>query len=124
MNDNLSRVTLRIQGSDYTVLTDEAPDYVQSLAHKLDDKLRSILAADERVSLTSAAILAALDYLNDMQKSARGADNLRSQIKDYLEDSAKSRIEVEESRRTIERLRREIETLNGMLGSSPSSLIR
>ena len=40
--------------------------------------------------------------------STIGADNMRAQIKDYLEDAAKAKLAAEESRREVERLRREI----------------
>ena len=38
---------------------------------------------------------------------------MRAQIKDYLEDAAKAKLELEEERREVERLRRELGYLNG-----------
>ena len=45
------------------------------------------------------------------KKSTASSDNLRAQIKDYLEDSARARMEVDVARREIERLNREISSL-------------
>ena len=49
-----------------------------------------------------------LGYLDELKKSTSGADNMRAQIKDYLEDAAKAKLSAEEARREVERLRREI----------------
>ena len=63
--------------------------------------------------MTAAAVLSALDYLDELEKSSASADNMRSQIKDYLEDAAKAKLEAEEAKKEIERLRREIGYLKG-----------
>ena len=60
------------------------------------------------VSVTTAAVITALGYLDELKKSTSGADNMRAQIKDYLEDAAKAKLAAEEARREVERLRREI----------------
>ena len=86
-----NRVHLKIGGSAYTVLTDDAPEYVEELAEELDKEMRSII--NENPSLSASS------------------DNLRAQIKDYLEDSARARMEVDVARREIERLNREISSL-------------
>ena len=88
-----NRVHLKIGGSAYTVLTDDAPEYVEELAEELDKEMRSIIKADT------------------CKKSTASSDNLRAQIKDYLEDSARARMEVDVARREIERLNREISSL-------------
>ena len=59
--------------------------------------------------------LAALDYCDEAVKATESADNLRSQIKDYLEDSSQARMEAEEARREIEKLKKEVQTLRGRL---------
>ena len=56
--------------------------------------------------MTMAAVLAALDYCDEAVKATESADNLRSQIKDYLEDSSQARMEADEARRENEKLKR------------------
>ena len=41
----------------------------------------------------TAAVITALGYLDELKKSTSGADNMRAQIKDYLEDAAKAKLE-------------------------------
>ena len=56
-----------------------------------------------------------LDQADACKKATASADNLRAQIKDYLEDSARARMEVDVARREIERLNREISNLREKL---------
>ena len=49
-----------------------------------------------------------ISILDELKKSTSGADNMRAQIKDYLEDAAKAKLAAEEARREVERLRREL----------------
>jgi len=102
-----NRVHLKIGGSAYTVLTDDAPEYVEELAEGVGKEMRSIIS----LSVTQAAVLTALDKADTCKKSTASSDNLRAQIKDYLEDSARARMEVDVARREIERLNREISSL-------------
>ena len=102
-----NRVHLKIGGSAYTVLTDDAPEYVE----ELDKEMRSIINENPSLSVTQAAVLTALDKADTCKKSTASSDNLRAQIKDYLEDSARARMEVDVARREIERLNREISSL-------------
>ena len=109
----MNKVKLNICGSHYIVSAQEDEAYVLSLAEKLDKDMSAVLAAAPSASVTSAAILTALDYLDDLKKTNLGADNMRAQIKNYLEDAAKAKLEVEEAKREIERLRKEIGYLKG-----------
>ena len=102
-------VVIHVAGSEYNILTDEDPAYVESLAETLDQDITNIVAANRRLSMTQAAILAALDYADKAAKESEAADNLRSQIKDYLEDSARYKMEAEVARRDVERLQKELQ---------------
>ena len=67
------------------------------------------------LSQTQCAVLVALDQADAAKKATASSDNLRAQIKDYLEDSARARMEVDVARREIERLNREISNLRSKL---------
>ena len=114
-----NRVHLKIGGSAYTVLTDDAPEYVEELAEELDKEMRSIINENPSLSVTQAAVLTALDKADTCKKSTASSDNLRAQIKDYLEDSARARMEEDVARREIERLNREIRRRIRVVGCFP-----
>lgn len=102
-------VVIRVAGSEYTILTDEDPSYVEALAATLDKDVTDIIKSNSRLSMTQAAILAALDYADKAAKESEAADNLRGQIKEYLEDSARYKMEAEVARRDVERLQKELQ---------------
>lgn len=106
-----NRVKLFIAGSEYVMLSDDNEEYVKALGEDVDEKISELMSRNSRLSPMMASILTALDYCDQYKKALSTADNLRSQIKDYLEDSAKARIEADEARREIERLNREIQAL-------------
>lgn len=110
-----NKVTLKICGGSYTIVTEDDPDYVENLGELIDKEMRAIGAEAPTLSQTQCAILVALDQADACKKATASADNLRAQIKDYLEDSARARMEVDVARREIERLNREISTLRSKL---------
>ncbi|WP_444642779.1 cell division protein ZapA [Caproiciproducens sp. R1] len=110
-----NRVKLNICGCECVISSDDSESYVRSIGDEVEKAMDDITGKNERVSITMAAVITALRYCDEAHKSAGGADNLRSQIKDYLEDSSHARMEAEEARREIERLKREIQTLRARL---------
>lgn len=112
---NKNKVQVKIGGATYTIVTEDDPEYVEGLAETLNDEIRSICNANPTLSMTQAAVLVALDQTDACKKASASSDNLRAQIKDYLEDSARARMEVDVARREVERLNREISELREKL---------
>lgn len=110
-----NKVQLRINGSRYTIVTDDAPEYVEELGELVDSEIRAVSTKNPSLSSVQCAVLVALNQADDCKKATATADNLRAQIKDYLEDSARARMEVDVARREIERLNREISNLRQKL---------
>lgn len=107
-----NRVTLHIAGSDYVVTSDENGGYMQELGAQVDKAMRELLE-NPRVSTTMAAVLVALNNADMAQKANDAADNLRAQMKGYLDDNARARAEADNARREVERLRRELQEARG-----------
>ncbi|MCQ2462047.1 MAG: cell division protein ZapA [Clostridia bacterium] len=119
-----NRVKLVVGGAEYTVLADDDTKYVQELGKEVDSALDSIIKENKRISTTQAAILLALDYADMYKKSTAGADNLRAQIKDYLDDAATAkgkadmaRHETEKCRKELDDAKEEIKRLNTQIAS-------
>lgn len=110
-----NRVNLKICGSSYSILTEDDPDYVEELGELIDKEMKQVSQEAPSLSTTQCAVLVALDQADSCKKATASADNLRAQIKDYLEDSARARMEVDVARREIERLNREISNLRNKL---------
>lgn len=106
-----NKVRLKIGGSEFAITTPDEPAYVEKIAGEVNEKITKITRDTPRASITMAAILTALDYCDAYKKSEKSADHLRGQIKDYLEDSARARMEADVARREIERLNRELQQI-------------
>ncbi len=114
---NKNKVHVKIGGATYTIVTEDDPEYVENLADMINNEIRIICNSNPALSITQAAVLVALDQADACKKSTASADNLRAQIKDYLEDSARARMEVDVARREVERLNREISELRERLAN-------
>lgn len=106
-----NKVKLSICGVDYYISTDDDVKYVQTLGNELDMRLNKLMRENSRLSVTQAAVLAALEFMDMAKKEEQSAENLRSQIQEYLEDAARAKTNAEVSRREAERLSKELSTL-------------
>ena len=99
----LNRVTVTIRGEQYTLLATESQDYVERVAAYVDEKLAQTASAGN-MALVDCAVLTALNIADERFKEQEAAENLRRQIKDLLEESAKQKLELSEAKREIFKL--------------------
>lgn len=102
-----NKVKVTIAGIDYALSTEESPEYTTVLATEIDERLKEIRAANPFISTNQAAVLIALQYANTSKKAEQSADNLRAQIKDYLEDASQAKSERDFYKREIDRMKAE-----------------
>ncbi len=113
MADN--KIELTIAGLSIIVSTPEDAAFTQALAEEVDGDIRTIMKANEGASVTSAALLCAIDYLFEQKRAEKSSGNMRSQIKDYLAEAAAAKLECEEEHRRTLDLSAEIQTLRTQL---------
>lgn len=116
-----NRVKVSIMDAEYIVLSDEDESYIIETAAEIEKKIMTIINSNSKISMLMATTLTAMDYCDIAKKSNLASDNLRSQIKDYLEESSKSRAQLEESKKEIAKLNREIQTLKMKLSEQQKS---
>lgn len=100
-----NKVKLTVCGIDYFITTDESVEYTENLGKKIDERMGQILRSGALVTMTQAAVLTALETADELSKSESEVQNLRSQMKDYLEDSAKAKSERDYYKRELERVK-------------------
>ena len=81
-----SIVRLIICGSSYVVNTSESEDYMKNLAVRLILDMNELMASSNSVSITTAAVMTALNYRDELEKASGSADNMRRQIKDFVDE--------------------------------------
>jgi len=99
-----NRVTVTIADQTYTLLAGESQEYMDQVAGLVDSQLRDTLRTGGRLSLMEGAILTAMNLADSYLKEQEGANNLRRQIKETLEESAKLKLELSEAKREIFKL--------------------
>lgn len=110
-----NKIKITVCGSSYVIATTDPEEYVQGLAERLDRDMNELMAQNQSASVAASAVITAMGYLDEMKKNAAGADNMRSQIKDYLEDAAKAKLAADKAQREVQRLEREVQNLRAEL---------
>lgn len=107
----VNKVRVSIAGTPYAIATTDSEKYIQTLARKLDEDITKLLDDNENLSVTKAAVFCAMDYLDEYRKSTGSAENMRSQIQDYIADAARAKLAEDKAKAENEVLRREAAAL-------------
>lgn len=90
-----NKVLVKIYGRDYLLATEESQGYSDRLADMLNEKLRKAMTGKSELSRLDGAMLVALEALDEAYKNRQSIDNIRGQIKDYVEAADKAKAEAE-----------------------------
>ncbi len=111
----MNKVKVTVCGKDFSLQTDEAPSYYLALAKKLDREIMKMVDLGDNISVQSAAILVGLTAFDELQKSNDSIDNIRTQVKEYVDDACRARAERDEAQKVIEVLEGKIAILENEL---------
>ena len=111
----VNKVRVNIAGAQYAFATTDSEKYITSLADKLDRDITKLMESNPSLPVSKAAVFCAMDYLDEYQKSTGSAENMRSQIQDYIADAARARSAEDKLRAENEALRREAAALREQL---------
>ena len=98
-----NKITVSIAGQEYTMVAAEGEDYVRRVAAHVDSQMREVLSQG-RLSQADGAVLAAMYIADQYFTEQEAAENLRRQIKEYLEEATKLKMELSEAKREIFKL--------------------
>ena len=106
-----NRVVVNICGEEYTFIAEESASYMQRVGAYEGDKMQEVLSST-KVGRTDAAVLTAANIADELFKSQAAAEQLRGQIKGYLDEASKAQSEVSELKREIFRLQQRLDNRN------------
>lgn len=115
--DEIRKLRIEIGGASYNITTSEDEDHVRELAKEISEDVDSLFVANPSLSMNDALVLCALGYLNEYRKESSNSDHIRSQLKDYLGDTAKARMELDEANRRADRAEKELRELKSKYGN-------
>ena len=103
-----NKITVTLTGTEYTQKSDDAPSYMLRDADMVDGKMADFTGSG-RVSRMDAAVLAAVNFADELLKQQSAAENLRAQLKGYLDDANKAKNELSEAKRQIVKLQQRLQ---------------
>lgn len=95
-----NRVTMSICGEDYTLVAEENAAYMEKIGSMVDKKMQDLMA-EARVSRNDAAVLAAVNLADELCKAQEGTENLRRQLKSYLDEANAAKNEISDLKRQL-----------------------
>ena len=98
-----NKVTVTIAEREYTLVGAEEESYVRRVADYADRQISEIMES-AHVALADGAVLAAVNIADELLKERETAENLRRQLKEYLEEATKIKLELSEAKREIFKL--------------------
>ena len=104
-----NRVVIDICGEEYTFVAEESAAYMERVGAYVDAKMREVLDS-ARVGRTDAAVLTAANIADELFKAQTSAEQLRSQIKGYLDEAGKAQSQVSELKREVLRLQQRLDS--------------
>ena len=93
-----NRVTVKICGEDYAVTTDDPVEYTQRVGSYVGEKMQEVLNT-YKVGRLDAAVMAAMNITDELFRVRATDEQLRAQVKGYLDESGKARAQVSELKR-------------------------
>ena len=110
-----NKVTITINNREYTLMSEDTQAHMKTVAEYIDKKISEIiLASGGSLTMQDVAILAAINVADDYFKSEETADNLRGQIKNYIDDASSAMFDNNQLKAEISRLKAEIAAIKGM----------
>ena len=103
-----NRVVITICGDEYTFIAEESATYMQRVGAYVGDKMQEVLDT-AKVGRTDAAVLTAANIADELFKAQAASEQLRGQIKGYLDEAGKAQAEVSELKREVFRLQQKLD---------------
>ena len=94
-----NRVTMSICGTEYILVAEEDAAYMEKIGNMVDAEMQKLMDS-AHMSRDAAAVLAAVNLADQLTKAQEGAENLRRQLKTYLDEASRAKNEAAELGRT------------------------
>lgn len=96
-----NKIRLKIGGIEYSVTSEDDEAYIISLGAELEKKMNSVRAKSPFLSTTMAAVMTALEAMDESKKILEENERLRLENKRLLEESAMARLDADITRRML-----------------------
>ncbi|MBQ0083630.1 MAG: cell division protein ZapA [Clostridiales bacterium] len=97
-------IRMKIGGIEYSITSDEDSAYIKGIASELERKLNAVQQKSPFLSTTMAAIVTALECMDENKKTEAENERLRLDIKKLLEETACAKLDADLYKRKLEEL--------------------
>lgn len=118
-------VTVKINGIEYNLKGEEKEEYLHKVAAYVDRKIKSISGTNSKLSTTSAAVLTAVNVVDEMFKYERSYTKLELEVERLTNSERLLNEQLENQRRQIQHMENYNQELqNKIKNSSQEELIK
>lgn len=106
-----NQVNVKLFNRTFKLFTEETKDYTDRLAGELNRKMSDLRRGKPSLSVHDAATLICLECYDELVKARSSIENIRTQIKEYVDEANESREKNELAQKEIRALREHISKL-------------
>lgn len=110
-----NRIRVKLAGKEYVVITERDEGFVLRCAGHLNRGIEDILLANPAAGTVDAALLCAMNFLEEMELQRGAVDDLKRQLKACFEEQAQWRAQEKELEGAVKRLHEELAEKNAQL---------
>ncbi|MBE7042953.1 MAG: cell division protein ZapA [Ruminococcaceae bacterium] len=110
MNEK-QKLEVRICGRDYTLVSEESPEYIHRVAFYVDQKMREVEQANPRLSISMAAVLTSLNIGDEFLKGREETSRLKEETVTKDETLYLANKKIEELEQQITELQNKYQAL-------------
>ena len=107
MENAKQKVTVSIVDQEFSLISSDPEPYVRRVAELVDAEVRAVRDAGQGLSSVASALLASVNIADRMIRAQEDAENMRTQLKDYLEEVTRVKSELADTRRELNKLKKE-----------------
>lgn len=105
------RISVFVAGQRFNLITDDDENYVRELASRVDARVNSLVTSGD-MSRERAAVMAALDLADDVEKERKNLGEVRGQVKEYLTEAQRLGKENDELKAELSRTKLDVGALD------------
>ena len=106
------RVEVKINNVEYTLVTNETEEYVQKVALLVNKKMAQITGVNPQLSTAMTAVLASINLADELIKVDGALDNFRGEVNIYADENKKLKMELDEKKLEVEKLKEDMHKLH------------
>ena len=110
-----NRIRIKLAGKEYVVITERDEGFVLRCAEHLNRGIEEILLANPAAGTVDAALLCAMNFLEEMELKRGAAEELKRQLKTCFEEQAQWKAQERELEGAVKRLNEELAEKNTQL---------